>query len=68
MRRLTRIPPAPVGQPGPPARAAAFDPWRSLRSARGPLLLATGTAPHAQTKKLAFHCRKLDTEALSVNP
>jgi len=38
------LPPAPVGQQGPPARAAAFDSWRSLRVARGPLLLTTGTA------------------------
>jgi len=37
------IQPAPAGQQGPPARAAASDPWRSLRSARGPLLLTTGT-------------------------
>ena len=36
------IPPAPVGQQAPPARAAASDSWRSLRSARGPLLLTTG--------------------------
>ena len=35
--------PAPVGQQAPPARAAAIDSWRSLRSARGPLLLTTGT-------------------------
>src|SRR5215470_4947163 len=35
---------APVGQQAPPARAAAFDSWRSLRSARGSLLLTTGTA------------------------
>jgi len=66
MSGVPNIPPAPVGQQEPPARAAAFDSG-SLRSARGPLLLATGTA-HAQTKKLAFHCRKLDTEALRVNP
>jgi hypothetical protein len=39
-----RFSPAPVGQQGPPARAAAFDSWRSLRVARGPLLLTTGTA------------------------
>jgi hypothetical protein len=38
------VTPAPVGQQGPPARAAAFDPWRSLRGAHGPLLLTTGTA------------------------
>jgi len=37
------IPPAPVGQQGPPTRVAAFDSWRSLRAARGPLLLATRT-------------------------
>ena len=37
------IPPAPVGQQGPPARAAASDSWRSLRGARGSLLLTTGT-------------------------
>ena len=34
--------PAPVGQQGPPTRVAAFDSWRSLRAARGPLLLTTG--------------------------
>ena len=38
-------PPDAVGQQGPPARAAASDPWRSLRDARGPLLL-TGTGYH----------------------
>ena len=38
------IPSAPVGQQGLPARAAAFDSWRSLRDAHGPLLLTTGTA------------------------
>jgi hypothetical protein len=42
--RPTALSPAPVGQLGPPARAAAFDSWRSLRVARGPLLLTTGTA------------------------
>ena len=42
------IPPAPVGQQGDlPTRVAAFDSWRSLRAARGPLLLATGTETHA---------------------
>ena len=35
-------PPDPVGQQGPPARVAASDSWRSLRDARGPLLLTTG--------------------------
>jgi hypothetical protein len=43
MSGVPSIPPAPVGQQGPPARAAAFDSWRSLRGARGPLLSATGT-------------------------
>jgi len=43
------VPPAPVGQQSPPARAAAFDSWRSLRGALGSLLLTTGTA-----------CRDLD--------
>ena len=43
MNVVPSIPPAPVGQQGPPARAAASDSWRSLRSARGPLLLTTGT-------------------------
>ena len=38
-----RIPPAPVGQQAPPARAAASDPGRSLRVARGSLLLTKGT-------------------------
>jgi len=35
--------PAPVGQQGPPARAAASA-VRALRVARGSLLLTTGTA------------------------
>jgi hypothetical protein len=34
---------APVGQQGPPGRAAASA-WEALRSARGSLLLTTGTA------------------------
>jgi hypothetical protein len=33
---MSRFPPAPVGQQGPPARAAAFDACRSLRAARAP--------------------------------
>jgi hypothetical protein len=49
------VPPAPVGQQAPPARAAAFDSWRSLRGAHGSLLLTTGTAyaqlPRKQTPK-----------------
>jgi hypothetical protein len=44
MSALLCVPPAPVGQQVPPARAAAFDSWRSLRGAHGPLLLTTGTA------------------------
>jgi hypothetical protein len=44
MSALLCVPPAPVGQQVPPARAAAFDSWRSLRRARRPLLLTTGTA------------------------
>jgi len=43
MSAALHVTPAPVGQQGPPARAAAFDSWRSLRSARGSLLLTTGT-------------------------
>jgi hypothetical protein len=43
MSALLCLPPAPVGQQEPPARAAAFDSWRSIRSARGPRLLTTGT-------------------------
>ena len=55
--------PAPVGQQGPPTRAAAFDSWRSLRDARGPLLLATGTGCLARKppEKSVKSC-KLDTE------
>ena len=45
MTRLT-VPAAPVGQQGPPARAAASA-VRALRSARGSLLLTTGTASTA---------------------
>jgi ribosome modulation factor len=37
-----RVPPDPVGQQGPPARAAASN-VGPLRSARGSLLLTTGT-------------------------
>jgi hypothetical protein len=43
MSALLCVPPAPVGQQVPPARAAAFDSWRSLRGAHGSLLLTTGT-------------------------
>ena len=43
MRRRPSSPAAPVGQQGPPARAAASA-VGALRSARGSLLLTTGTA------------------------
>ena len=43
MNVVLSTPPAPVGQQGPPARAAASA-VRALRSARGSLLLTTGTA------------------------
>lgn len=68
MSGVPSIPPrAPVGQQGPPARAAAFDSWRSLRGARGPLLLGYGdglSSPRgrAQTIKVLY-CRNLDTAA-----
>ena len=51
MSALLCVPPAPVGQQVPPARAAAFDSWRSLRAAHGPLLLTTGTAYAAIAEK-----------------
>ena len=44
MTAALRIPPAPVGQREPPARAAASNSWRSLRDARGALRLTTRTA------------------------
>jgi hypothetical protein len=43
MTAVPSFPPAPVGQQGPPARAAASAVW-ALRVARGSLLLTTGTA------------------------
>jgi ribosome modulation factor len=43
-----RVPPAPVSQQVPPARAAAGD-GKSLRDARGSLLLTTGTGSHRDT-------------------
>ena len=43
MTRRSVIPAAPVGQQAPPARAAASA-VGALRSARGSLLLTTGTA------------------------
>ena len=46
MKHRTSPPAAPVGQQGPPARAAASA-IRALRSARGSLLLTTGTASAA---------------------
>ena len=45
MTTALRIPPAPMGQQEPPARAAASA-VRALRVARGPLLLTTATALH----------------------
>ena len=44
MTAALRIPPAPVGQQEPPARAAASDSWWSLRDARGALRLTARTA------------------------
>ena len=46
MKHSTSPPAAPVGQQGTPARAAASA-MRALRSARGSLLLTTGTASAA---------------------
>jgi hypothetical protein len=46
MRPRPAIPAAPVGQQAPPARAAASA-VGALRSARGSLLLTTGTASTA---------------------
>jgi hypothetical protein len=43
MTAVPNFPPAPVGQQGPPARAAALA-VRALRVALGSLLLTTGTA------------------------
>jgi hypothetical protein len=43
-----RVPPAPVSQQVPPARAAACD-GKHLRDARGPLLLTTGTGSRRDT-------------------
>jgi hypothetical protein len=51
MSALPCVSSAPVGQQAPPTRAAAFDSWRSLRSARGSLLLTTGTAYAAVADK-----------------
>jgi hypothetical protein len=51
MSSVPCITPAPVGQQGPPTRVAALDSWRSLRDAREPLLLATGTRPCLGTGK-----------------
>jgi hypothetical protein len=47
------IPPAPVRQQAPPTRVAPSDSWRSLRDARGALLLTTGTAYHRKESKFA---------------
>jgi ribosome modulation factor len=43
-----RVPPAPVSQQVPPARAAACD-GKPLRGARGSLLLTTGTGSRRGT-------------------
>jgi len=43
MTAVPKLPPAPVGQQGPPTRAAASA-VGVLRVARGSLLLTTGTA------------------------
>ena len=43
MTTALRISPAPVGQQAPPARAAPSDSGRSLRVARGSLLLTKAT-------------------------
>jgi hypothetical protein len=43
MSPVLRVPPPPWVNKAPPVRAAAFDPWRSLRGAHGALLLTTGT-------------------------
>ena len=50
MTRRSAIPAAPVGQQGPPARTAASA-VGALRSARGSLLLTTGTAYSALDAK-----------------
>jgi hypothetical protein len=42
MTAVPKLPPAPVGQQGPPARTAALAVW-ALRVARGSPLLTTGT-------------------------
>ena len=46
MSAVLSIPPAPVGQQGPPARTATSA-VRALRGTRGSLLLTTGTASAA---------------------
>ena len=46
-----RDPPTPVGQQAPPTRVAASDSRRSLRDARGSLLLTTGTAYRSNEKE-----------------
>ena len=46
MKRIASPPADPVGQQAPPARAAASA-MGALRSARGSLLLTTGTASAA---------------------
>ena len=53
MKHSTSPPAAPVGQQGPPARAAASA-IRALRSARGSLLLTMGTASTALDAKSEY--------------
>jgi len=70
MRSVPNVPPAPVGQQAPPARAAAFDSRGHSAARAGPSYWLRGRAlpSRAHTKKWGFHCRKLDTVALRVNP
>src|SRR5262249_20163160 len=60
--------PTPWVNRTPPTRAAAFDPCGgSLRAARGPLLLTTGTGLStlaASRPKSPARCGKLDTHAV----
>ena len=61
-----RCPLAPVGKQEPPTRAAAFDSWRSLRAAPGPLHLTTGTGyPGGKMPKKIGKRGKLDTHAVA---
>jgi hypothetical protein len=70
MSVVRSIPPAPVGQQGPPARAAAFDSGGHSAARAGPSYWLQGRALIALPlePKIGFHCSEVDTEALSVNP